>query len=228
MEVIRTENLNRIYGKDSTMVHAVKDVNLSINEGEFVAIVGASGGGKSTLLHLLGGLDKPTSGKVFINGKDIYDMKNDELAIFRRRNIGFVFQFFNLIPMLTVRENIELPFGLDGAKVEVKDLEHLAAQLGLLDRLNHYPNQLSGGEQQRASIGRALAYKPSIVLADEPTGNLDKKNSQEILNLLKTFSNKFGITVVMITHDLNLAASAERIIKIEDGRILESKDETDW
>lgn len=228
MEVIRTENLNRIYGKDSTMVHAVKDVNLSINEGEFVAIVGASGGGKSTLLHLLGGLDKPTSGKVFINGKDIYDMKNDELAIFRRRNIGFVFQFFNLIPMLTVRENIELPFGLDGAKVETKDLEHLAAQLGLLDRLNHYPNQLSGGEQQRASIGRALAYKPSIVLADEPTGNLDKKNSQEILNLLKTFSNKFGITVVMITHDLNLAASAERIIKIEDGRILENKDETDW
>lgn len=228
MEVIRTENLNRIYGKDSTMVHAVKDVNLSINEGEFVAIVGASGGGKSTLLHLLGGLDKPTSGKVFINGKDIYDMKNDELAIFRRRNIGFVFQFFNLIPMLTVRENIELPFGLDGAKVEAKDLEHLAAQLGLLDRLSHYPNQLSGGEQQRASIGRALAYKPSIVLADEPTGNLDKKNSQEILNLLKTFSNKFGITVVMITHDLNLAASAERIIKIEDGRILENKDETDW
>ncbi|MGF0039612.1 ABC transporter ATP-binding protein [Peptoniphilaceae bacterium SGI.131] len=228
MEVIRTENLNRIYGKDSTMVHAVKDVNLSINEGEFVAIVGASGGGKSTLLHLLGGLDKPTSGKVFINGKDIYDMKNDELAIFRRRNIGFVFQFFNLIPMLTVRENIELPFGLDGAKVETKDLEHLAAQLGLLDRLSHYPNQLSGGEQQRASIGRALAYKPSIVLADEPTGNLDKKNSQEILNLLKTFSNKFGITVVMITHDLNLAASAERIIKIEDGRILENKDETDW
>lgn len=226
MEIIRAVNLNKTYGKNNTLVHAVNDVNLRIFEGEFVAIVGASGGGKSTLLHLLGGLDEPTSGKVYINGKDIYAMGNDQRAIFRRRNIGFIFQFFNLIPVLNVKENIELPASLDGETLEDKAVDELAQQLGLSHRLNHYPNQLSGGEQQRVSIGRALAYKPSIIMADEPTGNLDKKNSLEILNLLKLFSNKYGITVVMITHDLNLAASADRIIKIEDGRILEEKDES--
>lgn len=222
MEIIRTQNLNKIYkdGNKMTYVHAVNDINLSIKEGEFVAIVGESGGGKSTLLHLLGGLDNPTSGKVFINGKDIYQMTNDERAIFRRRSIGFVFQFFNLIPVLTAKENIELPISLDNAEVDEKMIDDLIRVLGLEERINHFPNQLSGGEQQRVSIGRALAYKPEIILADEPTGNLDKKNSQEIMNLLKIFSMKYGITVVMITHDLALASMADRIIKIEDGKIV--------
>lgn len=221
MEIIRAENLNKIYGKKNTEVHAVNNVNLSINEGEFVAIVGSSGGGKSTLLHLLGGLDTPTSGKVYINGNDIYSLKNDERAIFRRRNIGFIFQFFNLIPVLTAKENIELPALMDGEKVDEVLIKDIIKSLGIENRLNHFPNQLSGGEQQRVSIGRALSYKPSIILADEPTGNLDKKNSQEILNLLKLFSNKYGITVVMITHDLTIASTADRIIRIEDGSILE-------
>ena len=221
MEIIRTENLNKVYGKKNTKVHAIKDVNISIKEGEFVAIVGSSGGGKSTLLHLLGGLDNPTSGKVYINGSDIYALKNDERAIFRRRNIGFIFQFFNLIPVLTAKENIELPALMDGEKVDDNLIQELIKSLGIENRLNHFPNQLSGGEQQRVSIGRALSYKPSIILADEPTGNLDKKNSQEILNLLKLFSNKYGITVVMITHDLTIASTADRIIRIEDGMILE-------
>lgn len=221
MEIIRTENLNKVYGKKNTKVHAIKDVNISIKEGEFVAIVGSSGGGKSTLLHLLGGLDNPTLGKVYINGSDIYALKNDERAIFRRRNIGFIFQFFNLIPVLTAKENIELPALMDGEKVDDNLIQELIKSLGIENRLNHFPNQLSGGEQQRVSIGRALSYKPSIILADEPTGNLDKKNSQEILNLLKLFSNKYGITVVMITHDLTIASTADRIIRIEDGMILE-------
>ncbi len=220
MEIIKTVNLNKIYGKGDTQVHAVNDVNLTINEGEFVAIVGASGGGKSSLLHLLGGLDKPTSGSVLINGQDIYKMKNDTRAIFRRRNIGFIFQFFNLIPVLTAKENIELPAKLDNEKVDKDYLKDLIRQLGLTKRMDHFPKELSGGEQQRVSIGRALAYKPSIILADEPTGNLDKKNSQEILELLKMFSSKYGNTVIMITHDLNLAAAADRIIKIEDGKIV--------
>ncbi len=220
MEIIKTVNLNKIYGKGETKVHAVNDVNLTINEGEFVAIVGASGGGKSSLLHLLGGLDKPTSGSVLINGQDIYKMKNDTRAIFRRRNIGFIFQFFNLIPVLTAKENIELPAKLDNEKVDPDYLKDLIRQLGLTKRMDHFPKELSGGEQQRVSIGRALAYKPSIILADEPTGNLDKKNSQEILELLKMFSSKYGNTVIMITHDLNLAAAADRIIKIEDGKIV--------
>ena len=220
MEIIKTVNLNKIYGKGETKVHAVNDVNLTINEGEFVAIVGASGGGKSSLLHLLGGLDKPTSGSVLINGQDIYKMKNDTRAIFRRRNIGFIFQFFNLIPVLTAKENIELPAKLDNEKVDSDYLKDLIRQLGLIKRMDHFPKELSGGEQQRVSIGRALAYKPSIILADEPTGNLDKKNSQEILELLKMFSSKYGNTVIMITHDLNLAAAADRIIKIEDGKIV--------
>lgn len=222
MEIIKAENLNKIYGKNNTKVHAVNNVNLSISEGEFVAIVGSSGGGKSTLLHLLGGLDTPTSGKVYINGEDIFAMKKDQRAIFRRRNIGFIFQFFNLIPVLNVKENIELSANLDGESIDTEMLQDLIRSLGLEKRIHHYPNQLSGGEQQRVSIGRALAYKPSIILADEPTGNLDKKNSIEILNLLKLFSSKYGITVVMITHDLSIATSADRIIKIDDGKIVEA------
>ncbi|MDO4605345.1 MAG: ABC transporter ATP-binding protein, partial [Helcococcus sp.] len=195
------------------------DVNLEIEEGEFVAIVGASGGGKSTLLHMLGGLDNPTSGKVIINGKDIYKMSNDERAIFRRRSIGFVFQFFNNIPVLNVKENIELPASLDNGEVDEKMIEEIIKVLRLTDRINHFPNQLSGGEQQRVSIGRALANNPEIILADEPTGNLDKKNSQETMDLLKLFAKKYGITVVIITHDLNIASTADRIIKLEDGKI---------
>lgn len=220
MEVIKVENLNKIYGKKENRVHAVNDISFSVQEGEFVAVVGASGSGKSTLLHLLGGLDKPTSGKVYINGKNIYALKNDERAIFRRRNIGFIFQFFNLIPVLTAKENIELPASLDGEEVDENLVNELISSLNIGHRLNHFPNELSGGEQQRVSIGRALSYKPSILLADEPTGNLDKKNSQEIINLLKLFSNKYGITVIMITHDLSLAASSDRIIKLEDGKIV--------
>lgn len=219
MNIIRTENLNKIY-EGTSPVHAVNNVNLEIEEGEFVAIVGASGGGKSTLLHMLGGLDIPTSGKVLINGKDIYKMSDEERSIFRRRSIGFIFQFFNLLPILTAKENIELAASLDGAEVDSKMVEELVKVLGLKERLNHFPNQLSGGEQQRVSIGRALAYKPEIILADEPTGNLDKKNSEIIIDLLKLFAKKYGITVVMITHDLNIASAADRIIKIEDGKIV--------
>lgn len=219
MNIIRTENLNKIY-EGTNPVHAVNNVNLEIEEGEFVAIVGASGGGKSTLLHMLGGLDIPTSGKVLINGKDIYKMSDEERSIFRRRSIGFIFQFFNLLPILTAKENIELAASLDGAEVDSKMVEELVRVLGLKERLNHFPNQLSGGEQQRVSIGRALAYKPEIILADEPTGNLDKKNSEIIIDLLKLFAKKYGITVVMITHDLNIASAADRIIKIEDGKIV--------
>lgn len=219
MNIIRTENLNKIY-EGTNPVHAVNNVNLEIEEGEFVAIVGASGGGKSTLLHMLGGLDIPTSGKVLINGKDIYKMSDEERSIFRRRSIGFIFQFFNLLPILTAKENIELAASLDGAEVDSKMIEELVRVLGLKERLNHFPNQLSGGEQQRVSIGRALAYKPEIILADEPTGNLDKKNSEIIIDLLKLFAKKYGITVVMITHDLNIASTADRIIKIEDGKIV--------
>ncbi|NLW52560.1 MAG: ABC transporter ATP-binding protein [Tissierellia bacterium] len=219
MEIIKTNNLNKIYGKEHTAVHAVNNVNISIREGEFVAIVGPSGGGKSSLLHLLGGLDSPSSGEVFIKGTNLYSMGHDERAIFRRRNIGFVFLFFNLIPVLNVKENIELPLNLDGQDINEDEILMLCKNLGLENRLNHYPSQLSGGEQQRVSIGRALVYKPSIILADEPTGNLDKKNSEEVLNLLKLFSTKYGITVVMITHDLNMAARADRIIRMEDGKI---------
>lgn len=219
MEIIRTENLNKIYGGFNP-VHAIKNVNIEIEEGEFVAIVGESGGGKSTLLHMLGGLDMPTSGKVFINGKDFYKMTNDERAILRRRGIGFVFQFFNLIPVLTAKENIELAASLDSGEIDNKMIDEIIKVLRLKDRLNHFPNQLSGGEQQRVSIGRALANKPEIILADEPTGNLDNKNSQEVMNLLKLFTKKYGITLVIITHDLNIASTADRIIKLEDGKIV--------
>lgn len=219
MEIIRTEKLNKIYGKGQAQVHAVKDVSISVEEGEFVSIVGASGGGKSTLLHLIGGLENPTSGKVYIKGHDIYKLDNDERAIFRRRNIGFIFQFFNLIPVLTVEENILLPVELDKHEVDEKKVLNIAENLGIDGILDRFPNEISGGEQQRVSIARSLIYRPSIILADEPTGNLDKKNSEEIINTLRLFQSKYGITVVMITHDLGLAATSDRILKIEDGRI---------
>ncbi len=219
MEIIKAVMLNKIYGKGPTAVHAVNNVNLTINEGEFLAIVGPSGGGKSTLLHLLGGLDEPSSGQVFIADQDIYKLSYDERAIFRRRKIGFVFQFFNLLSIMSVRENIMMPVELDKEYVDDDRVEALARQLGIENRLEHYPHELSGGEQQRVAIARALIYKPSIIFADEPTGNLDKKNSEEVINILKLFSKKYGVTVVMITHDLQLAAMADRIVKMQDGMI---------
>lgn len=219
MEIIKATKLNKIYGKGTTAVHAVNDVNLSIKEGEFVAVVGPSGGGKSTLLHLLGGLDEPSSGSVLINNQNLYQLSQNKRAIFRRRKIGFIFQFFNLIPLLNVRENIALPYELDGEKPDYDLIDELSEQLGLKDRMHHYPNELSGGEQQRTAIARALIYKPHIIFADEPTGNLDRKNSESVVNILKLFNSKYGITIVMITHDLQIAAVADRIITMEDGKI---------
>lgn len=223
MEILKVEGLSKIYGKGENKVEALKNVNLSINKGEFVAIVGASGSGKSTLLHLLGGLDRPSSGKVIIDGESIYDYKEEKLAIFRRRKIGFVFQFFNLIPVLDVEENISLPALLDNDKVDEKYLEEIIAILGLTDRKSHLPSELSGGQQQRVSIGRALLNKPSIILADEPTGNLDSKNSKEVIELLKYTSRKYSQTLMLITHDVNIASMADRIITIEDGQIVSDK-----
>ena len=223
MKVVETVNLFKSYGTGNTKVDAVKDISLDINQGEFVAIVGSSGSGKSTLLHLMGGVDKPTSGKVFVDGIDIYNLSEKELAIFRRRKVGFIFQFYNLIPVLTAEENILLPLLLDNKKVDNKHIEELINILGLKDRLTHLPNELSGGQQQRVSIGRALAYNPSIVLADEPTGNLDSKTSKEIIDLLKISVKKYNQTLILVTHDLNLASQADRIITIEDGQIV--KDE---
>lgn len=223
MEILRVENLCKIYGKDDSMVTALDHVTFSVEKGEFVAIVGASGSGKSTLLHLIGGVDRPTSGKVYIDGKDIYSFSEDELAIFRRRQVGLIYQFYNLIPILNVEENITLPCRLDGVKVEEDRLKELLETLGLSDRVKHLPNELSGGQQQRVSIGRALMNNPAIVLADEPTGNLDSKASEEILDLLKLSNKKYKQTIIMITHDLELAAAADRIITIEDGKIV--KDE---
>ncbi len=220
MEILKTENLTKIYGKGENQVVALDKVNLSINEGEFVAIVGASGSGKSTLLHLLGGVDKPTSGKVIVNGKDIYKLSNDNLAIFRRREVGLIYQFYNLIPILTAKENVTLPLELDNKKVDNNELDKLLKDLGIEDRKNHLPNQLSGGQQQRVSIGRALITHPSIVLADEPTGNLDSKSSDEIVELLKKANKEYKQTIIMITHNMELAKEADRIIKIEDGRIV--------
>lgn len=219
MKVVETVNLFKSYGTGNTKVDAVKDINLSINQGEFVAIVGSSGSGKSTLLHLMGGVDKPTSGKVFVDGIDIYSLSEKELAIFRRRKVGFIFQFYNLIPVLTAEENILLPLLLDNKKVDNKHIEELTNILGLKDRLTHLPNELSGGQQQRVSIGRALAYNPSIVLADEPTGNLDSKTSKEIIDLLKISVRRYNQTLILVTHDLNLASQSDRIITIEDGEI---------
>ncbi len=219
-EILRVENLTKKYGKGENEVVAVNNMSFSINKGEFVSIVGSSGSGKSTLLHLLGGVDRPTSGKVFIEGKDIYSLNNDKLAIFRRRQIGLIYQFYNLLPILNVEENITLPCDLDGRKVNEDRLKELLTTLGLENRKKHLPNQLSGGQQQRVSIGRALMNNPAIVLADEPTGNLDSKASDEIVELLKMSNKKFNQTIIMITHDLEIAKLADRIIKIEDGCII--------
>lgn len=220
MEIVRIENLNKSYGKGNTKVDALKRVNLTIEQGEFVAVVGPSGSGKSTLLHLLGGVDRPTGGKVYVDGVDIYGLSEKELAIFRRRKVGFIFQFYNLVPVLTAEENILLPLLLDSKKVNKKHVEELIDILGLQERRDHLPNELSGGQQQRVSIGRALAYNPSIVLADEPTGNLDSRNSKEIIDLLKISVRKYNQTLILITHDLNIANQADRIITIEDGVIV--------
>lgn len=220
MEILKVENLTKIYGKDENKVMALKGVSLSVNKGEFVAIVGASGSGKSTLLHLLGGLDRPTGGNVIIDGESIYKYDEEKLAIFRRRKIGFIFQFFNLIPVLNVEENIALPVLLDNKKVDEKYLEEIIDILGLKERKEHLPSELSGGQQQRVSIGRALLNKPSIILADEPTGNLDSKTSKEVIDLLKLTASKFNQTLILITHDVNVAAMADRVITIADGDIV--------
>ena len=221
MEILRVENLCKIYGKGENIVTALDHVSFSVEKGEFVAIVGASGSGKSTLLHLIGGVDRPTSGKVFIDGKDIYGFSEDELAIFRRRQVGLIYQFYNLIPILNVEENITLPLDLDNRKTDRNRLNELMGLLGLADRKNHLPNELSGGQQQRTSIGRAMITNPAIILADEPTGNLDSKSSDEIVALLKKSNQDYKQTIVMITHNLEIAKAADRIIKIEDGRLFE-------
>lgn len=219
MTLIEVKNLNKIYGSGEAEVKALKNINLNIEQGEFVAIVGQSGSGKSTLLHLIGGVDISSSGEVIIDGKNIYKLKEKELSILRRRKLGFIFQFFNLIPVLTAQENIEMPVLLDNEKIDKKYMNELLRILGLKERKNNYPSQLSGGQQQRVSIGRALANKPSIILADEPTGNLDSKNSKEVLELLKYCAKKYNQTLILITHDINIAKSADRVITIEDGEI---------
>ena len=220
MEILKVLNLTKIYGKGESKVVALDDVSFTVEKGEFVAIIGASGSGKSTLLHLIGGVDKPTSGQVFINDKDIYKMNDDALAIFRRRQIGLVYQFYNLIPILNVEENITLPLELDGRHVDENLLNDILKLLGLENRKNHLPNELSGGQQQRTSIGRALITKPSILLCDEPTGNLDSKASDEIMALLKKTNKDLKQTIIMITHNMEIAKLADRIIKIEDGKIV--------
>ena len=220
MEILKVQNLTKKYGKKDTEVVALDNVSFSVEKGEFIAIVGASGSGKSTLLHLMGGVDKPTSGKVFINDKDIYQLSKDDLAIFRRREIGIIYQFYNLIPILNVIENILLPCNLDGKKVEEKHLQEIIELLGLSNREEHLPNQLSGGQQQRVAIGRAIINNPSIILADEPTGNLDSKSSKEIIELLKKSNKKYNQTILLITHDMSIAEQADRIIKIQDGKIV--------
>ena len=223
MEILRVENLNKTYGKGENQVKAVDNVSFSVQKGEFVAIIGASGSGKSTLLHLIGGVDRPTSGKVFIDGKDIYTLNDDNLAIFRRRQIGLIYQFYNLIPVLNVAENITLPTKLDGRDVDERRLNDLLKTLGLEKRKYNLPNQLSGGQQQRVSIGRAMMNEPALMLADEPTGNLDSKASEEIISLLRLSNKKYNQTVIVITHDEKIALEADRIITIEDGKII--KDE---
>ncbi len=223
MEILKVENLTKIYGKGESQVRAVDNISFSVQKGEFVAIVGSSGSGKSTLLHLMGGVDRPTSGKVYIDGKDIYQLDNDNLAIFRRRQIGLIYQFYNLIPILNVEENITLPCDLDDKKVSEEKLNDLLKTLGLEKRRKHLPNELSGGQQQRVSIGRAIINSPAIMLADEPTGNLDSKASEEIISLLRVSNKKYNQTVIVITHDEKIALEADRIITIEDGRII--KDE---
>ena len=223
MDILRVENLCKIYGKDENEVKAVDDISFKVNKGEFVAIIGSSGSGKSTLLHLIGGVDRPTSGKVYIDGEDIYSLNNDNLAIFRRRQVGLIYQFYNLIPILNVEENIMLPCSLDGKNVDKNELQDLLKTLGLEARKHHLPNQLSGGQQQRVSIGRAIINKPAIMLADEPTGNLDSKASEEIISLLRLANKKYNQTTIIITHDEKIALEADRIITIDDGKII--KDE---
>ena len=217
MEILRVDNLTKIYGKDTTKVVALDHVSFTVEKGEFVAIVGASGSGKSTLLHLIGGVDRPTSGKVYIDGKDIFKFNDDKLAIFRRRQVGLIYQFYNLIPILNVEENITLPLALDNREVDKERLASLLKLLGLENRKNHLPNELSGGQQQRTSIGRAIITNPTIILADEPTGNLDSKSSDEIVALLKKSNKELNQTIIMITHNMEIAKVADRIIKIEDG-----------
>ena len=221
MEILKVENLTKTYGSGENLVHAVDDVSFSVEKGEFVAIVGASGSGKSTLLHLIGGVDRPTSGKIFVDGNDISKMNDDKLAVFRRRQVGIVYQFYNLIPILTVEENITLPCDLDGRGVDRERLEMILDSFGLRARRKHLPNQLSGGQQQRTSIARALINNPSLVLADEPTGNLDSKSSEEVMSMLKMCNQSYGQTFIMITHNLDIAKQADRIITISDGKIVE-------
>ncbi len=220
MEILKVENLTKVYGKDNARVVALDDVSFSVEKGEFVAIVGASGSGKSTLLHLIGGVDRPTSGKVYIDGKDIFSFNDDKLAIFRRRQVGLIYQFYNLIPILNVEENIALPLYLDNREVNKKALNDMLKLLNLENRRTHLPNELSGGQQQRTSIGRALITNPTIILADEPTGNLDSKSSDEIVALLKKSNKELKQTIIMITHNLEIAKIADRVIKIADGRIV--------
>lgn len=220
MEILKVEHLVKQYGKDDNAVLAVNDISFGVEQGEFVAIVGSSGSGKSTLLHLLGGVDRPTSGKVYIQGEDIYSLNSDKIAIFRRRQVGLIYQFYNLIPILNVKENITLPCELDGRIPDKSELDELINTLGLKDRVTHLPNELSGGQQQRVSIGRALINHPAILLADEPTGNLDSRSSDEIVELLKLSNQKYNQTIVMITHNLEIAKIADRILRIEDGRLV--------
>ncbi len=219
MEILRVEHLSKVYGSGENAVHALNDVSFGVEKGQFLAIIGPSGSGKSTLLHILGGVDKPTSGTVYLNGEDVYSRSDTQLAIFRRREVGLIYQFYNLIPVLDVVENITLPVLMDGRKVNEERLQELLQTLGLEGREKHLPNQLSGGQQQRVSIGRALMNAPAVVLADEPTGNLDSKNSQEIVELLKLSNRRYGQTLIVITHDESIALQADRIIAIEDGRI---------
>lgn len=220
MKILETQNLCKNYGKGTTLVRALDDISFSVDEGDFVSIVGSSGSGKSTLLHILGAVDKPTSGKVIIGGVDVFKQKDDALAVFRRRKVGLIYQFYNLIPILNVEENMTLPIMLDGKNVDRQYLKELIGTLGLERRVNHLPNELSGGQQQRVSIGRALISRPDIILADEPTGNLDSKASREIMDLLKLANEKYHQTILMITHDMNLAKVANRIITLEDGKIV--------
>ncbi|MBO7453208.1 MAG: ABC transporter ATP-binding protein [Clostridiales bacterium] len=220
MEILRTTDLKKTYGKGDSTVNALKGVDISINKGEFVAIVGTSGSGKSTLLHMLGGLDRPTSGKVFVDGTDIFSLKDEKLTILRRRKIGFVFQSFNLVPVLNVKENILLPLELDGAKIDKDHIDHIIEMLDIQSKLKKLPSQLSGGQQQRVAIARALAGRPSVILADEPTGNLDSKTSQDVMSLFKVTADKFNQTIVMITHNEEIAQTADRIIRIEDGLVV--------
>lgn len=220
MEIVRVENLSKIYGTGESAVKALDNVSLTVEKGEFLAIVGASGSGKSTLLHLLGGVDKPTSGKVYINDTDIFELNNDKMAIFRRRQVGIVYQFYNLIPILNVEENISLPMELDGRNVDKGEMEKMLEMLGLSERRRNLPNELSGGQQQRTSIGRALISRPSVLLADEPTGNLDTKSGNEVMEILKRFNREYNQTIIMITHNMELAKATDRIIRIEDGKIV--------